>query len=490
MPFDPRLISTVPAAVAKAAMDSGVARRPILDMDEYRAELSARLDPVSASLHLLFERVQSNPKRIVFAEGEQPQIARAANAFHNAGLGRPILIGRHAPIREAFATAGIGLSDVIEMHDTSLAERRHEYAEFLFRRLQRKGYLLRDCQRLVNNDRNVFGACMVAMGHADGMVTGVTRNWYTAYEDVRKVLDARPRRRVIAVSIALIRGRAVLVAEDCFPSNHFLLAGLAERLGFTLRTVPLRQGAAWVEDEDVIAGWTPDVGLALLTWVSSVSSHRCDLGALVAHGRRMGSLIGVDITQAAGLLAFDVKAPAIDFAVSTSLKWTCGAPGAGMLYVAPALIPQCQPRLRGWFSQPDPFSWDITRFSYAPDIRRFDHGTPGVMACAATVPALDWHAGQDHEAMRAHNRNLCAQLQAGVLAAGLSLASPTDPEARGGSIMVRLDDAAAVAATLARLAAAHVQADGRGRVLRLSPGVLTGPEGIARALDVLRKKGR
>jgi malate dehydrogenase (oxaloacetate-decarboxylating)(NADP+) len=140
------------------------------------------------------------------AEGEQPPIARAANAFHNAGLGRPILIGRHAPIKEAFATAGIGLTDVIEMHDTSLAERRHEYAEFLYTRLQRKGYLLRDCQRLVNNDRNVFAACMVAMGHADGMVTGVTRNWTTAYEDVRKVLDARPRRRVIGVSIALCRG--------------------------------------------------------------------------------------------------------------------------------------------------------------------------------------------------------------------------------------------------------------------------------------------
>ena len=102
---------------------------------------------------------------------------------------------------------------MIEMHDTSLAERRHEYAEFLFKRLQRKGYLLRDCQRLVNNDRNVFAACMVAMGHADGMVTGVTRNWTTAYEDVRKVLDARPRRRVIGVSIALSRGRAVLVAD-------------------------------------------------------------------------------------------------------------------------------------------------------------------------------------------------------------------------------------------------------------------------------------
>jgi malate dehydrogenase (oxaloacetate-decarboxylating)(NADP+) len=212
-PFDPRLISHVPPAVAKAAMESGVARRPIVDMEGYVAQLSGRLDPVAGWLHSIFAQVRHAPKRIIFAEGEQPQIARAANAFHNSGLGRPVLIGRHAPIREAFATAGIGLTDVIEMHDTSLAERRHEYAEFLFRRLQRRGYLLRDCQRLVNNDRNVFAACMVAMGHADGMVTGVTRNWTTAYEDVRKVLDARPRRRVIGVSIALIRGRAVLVAD-------------------------------------------------------------------------------------------------------------------------------------------------------------------------------------------------------------------------------------------------------------------------------------
>jgi malate dehydrogenase (oxaloacetate-decarboxylating)(NADP+) len=212
-PFDPRLISHVPPAVAKAAMDTGVARRPIVDMEGYVAQLSGRLDPVAGWLHSIFAQVRHAPKRIIFTEGEQPQIARAANAFHNAGLGHPILIGRHAPIREAFAAAGIGLSDVIEMHDTSLAERRHEYAEFLFRRLQRKGYLLRDCQRIVNNDRNVFAACMVALGHADGMVTGVTRNWTTAYEDVRKVLDARPRRRVIAVSIALIRGRAVLVAD-------------------------------------------------------------------------------------------------------------------------------------------------------------------------------------------------------------------------------------------------------------------------------------
>jgi malate dehydrogenase (oxaloacetate-decarboxylating)(NADP+) len=243
-PFDPRLISCVPPAVAKAAMDTGVARRPIVDMEGYVAQLSGRLDPVAGWLHSIFTQVRNAPKRIIFAEGEQPQIARAANAFHNAGLGRPILIGRHAPIREAFAAAGIPKTDMIEMHDTNLAERRHEYAEFLYGRLQRKGYLLRDCQRLVNNDRNVFAACMVALGHADGMVTGVTRNWNTAYEDVRKVLDARPRRRVIGVSIALSRGRAVLVADSAvhdMPGAEQLAdiaeeaAAVARRLGMDPR---------------------------------------------------------------------------------------------------------------------------------------------------------------------------------------------------------------------------------------------------------------
>ncbi len=247
-PFDPRLICQVPPAVAKAAMETGVARRPIVDMEGYVAQLSARLDPVAGWLHSIFAQVRNSPKRIIFAEGEQPQIARAANAFHNAGLGHPILIGRVSPIREAFSTAGIGLTDAIEMHDTSLDERRHEYAEFLYSRLQRKGYLLRDCQRLVNNDRNVFAACMVAMGHADGMVTGVTRNWYTAYEDVRRVLDARTGRRVIGVSLALIRGRAVLVADVSvhdMPNGEELAditeeaAGVARRLGIDPRVALL-----------------------------------------------------------------------------------------------------------------------------------------------------------------------------------------------------------------------------------------------------------
>ena len=243
-PFDPRLITHVPPAVAKAAMETGVARRPIVDMDGYVARLSARLDPVAGWLGSIFSQVRNAPKRIIFAEGEQPQIARAANAFLNLGLGQPVLIGRLAPIKEAFATAGIEFTDAIETHDTSRDDRRHEYAEFLYSRLQRKGYLLRDCQRLVNNDRNVYGACMVAMGHADGMVTGVTRNWYTAYEDVRKVLDARAGRRVIGVSIALIRGRAVLVADVSVIDMPDGAAARRYRRGGRARRAPPGHGAA------------------------------------------------------------------------------------------------------------------------------------------------------------------------------------------------------------------------------------------------------
>jgi malate dehydrogenase (oxaloacetate-decarboxylating)(NADP+) len=212
-PFDPRLITHIPPAVAKAAMETGVARKPIVDMDGYVARLGARLDPVAGWLGNILSQVRNSPKRVIFAEGEQPQIARAANSFLNMGLGQPVLIGRENIIREAFEKAGIEFTDKIETHDTSRDDRRHEYAEYLYSRLQRKGYLLRDCQRLVNNDRNVYGACMVAMGHADGMVTGVTRNWHTAYDDVLKVLDARAGRHVIGVSVVLIRGRAVLVAD-------------------------------------------------------------------------------------------------------------------------------------------------------------------------------------------------------------------------------------------------------------------------------------
>lgn len=282
-----------------------------------------------------------------------------------------------------------------------------------------------------------------------------------------------------------LKGRRLLIGGDCFPSLHFLLTGLAERYGFTLDTVPIRQGDTWVRDEDLIDRWGPDVGLALLTYVTSTSSHRCDLDALVAHGRNQGSLIGVDITQAAGLLPFDVGAPAVDFTVSTTLKWLCGTPGAGILHVAEPLLKACKPELRGWFSQENIFSWDLDKFAYASDIRRFDHGTPSIVACAGSVPALEWHADQDMAEMLIHNRTLSERIIEGADELRLPLVSPRDEAERGGSVMLKLPESADPAGIVTALRADRVFADHRGHTLRVSPGVVSRSEGVERLLETL-----
>jgi kynureninase len=284
-----------------------------------------------------------------------------------------------------------------------------------------------------------------------------------------------------------LKGRRLLVAADCFPSLHFLLAGLAETHGFTLDTVPLRTGESWVRDEDFVARWTADVGVALITQVTSTASHRCDLPMLVAHGRRMGSLIGVDVTQGIGLLPYDAQAPEVDFTVSTSLKWLCGTAGAGILHVRAALLGECRPLLRGWFSQPNPFSWDLSAFSYASDARRFDHGTPSVVACAGTLPALEWRAKQDADALLAHNRALTNAIIAGADELGLNVVSPRDEKRRGGSVMLAAPASVDTAALIASLRATGIYADCRGATLRLSPGIVTTKAGVERLLGELNR---
>lgn len=303
----------------------------------------------------------------------------------------------------------------------------------------------------------------------------------TTFENVTGAFHAV----LTALPAGHLRGRTVLVGADCFPSNHFLLQGMAAAHGFTLRTVPLRQGSSHVEDEDFMDAWGPEVGLALLTWVSSTTSHRINLRHMVAHGRRMGSLIGVDITQAAGLLPFDVSSPEVDFAVSTSLKWMCGTPGAGMLYLSPRLIPHCQPELRGWFSQSNPFNWDITRFAFAPDIRRFDNGTPSVMAALASLPAMEWHSRQDRAALLAHNRVLTLRLIAAADQLNLTLVTPRDADKRGGSIMVALPVRHDPQAVVGALRGMGITTDARGQTLRLSPGVMTTEAGVERLVAAL-----
>jgi malate dehydrogenase (oxaloacetate-decarboxylating)(NADP+) len=250
VPFDPRLIHTIPMAVAKAAMETEVARRPIVDMRSYKAQLSARRDPVAGTLNRIFERVRKFPKRVVFAEGEEEQVIRAALSFVNQGLGKAILVGREDRIHETAVQAGIDLEgrEGIEIHNARLSSRNATYAQFLYERLQRKGYLFRDCQRMINQDRNHFGASMVALGDADAMVTGATRNYSTALADVRHVVDAKPGHRVIGVSLCLARGRTVLVADTAIhemPNAQELAeiaiesAGVARRLGYEPRVALL-----------------------------------------------------------------------------------------------------------------------------------------------------------------------------------------------------------------------------------------------------------
>ena len=248
VPFDPRLISHVPPAVAVAAMDSGVARRPIVDVPGYRNQLRARLDPTADSLQLILDQVKSAPKRVVFAEGEEEKMIRAAFAFRNEGYGTPVLIGRENRIRRTMEESGLAGVEDVEIHNARLSERNQPYAEFLYRRLQRRGFLFRDCQRMVNLERNVFAACMVANGDADALITGLTRSYAVALGEIRRVIDPKPGRRVFGLSIIVARGRTVFVADTTVhesPSSVELAdiaeqsAAVARRLGHEPRVALL-----------------------------------------------------------------------------------------------------------------------------------------------------------------------------------------------------------------------------------------------------------
>ena len=212
-PFDPRLLTHIPPAVAKAAMDSGVARKPIVDMDAYVARLKGRLDPVAGWLQSTFEKVRSDPKRVIFAEGEDPAVVRAAHTFFAEGFGQPLLVGTTGRVRETFATLGVTLRPEYELLDTRSSPHIDEFTDYLYARMQRRGYLRRDCWRLVTNERNIFAALMVVHGYADAMVSGATRNWSSVFKDVHRVMDGKPGHTVIGVSLALSRGRAVLIAD-------------------------------------------------------------------------------------------------------------------------------------------------------------------------------------------------------------------------------------------------------------------------------------
>ena len=247
--FDPRLISRVSPAVAKAAMDSGVARKPLADLQRYSRDLANRLDATMGALEAIAESVRQNPKRVVFAEGEEEKVIRAAIAFRNAGYGTPVLVGREDRIAAVANAIGIPLPDGIEIQNARLSDSTRRYAEFLYEKRQRDGFLQRDCQRLVNQDRNVFAACMVATGEADAVVTGTTRSYSAALEGISMAIDPVPGRVAFGVSIIISRqAGTVLVADTAIHErpDAATLAGIARGSAAAARRLGMEPRVAFL----------------------------------------------------------------------------------------------------------------------------------------------------------------------------------------------------------------------------------------------------
>ena len=224
--FDPRLISVIPAAVAKAAMDSGVAKKPIKDFEAYRDQLKQRLDPSVTIMQGINSHIKKNQKRIVFADGEDENTLKAAIAFKNSKLGTPILIGKKNKIKERIKEIGYNENFDIEIVNSEDKEKREKYVTFLFEKLQReKGLLERDCDRLVRNDRVIWASCMVACGDADGAVTGNTRRFGASFDKVTQVIDARPGEIMFGLNMVVARGKTIFVGDTSvneYPSSEEL----------------------------------------------------------------------------------------------------------------------------------------------------------------------------------------------------------------------------------------------------------------------------
>jgi malate dehydrogenase (oxaloacetate-decarboxylating)(NADP+) len=212
-PFDPRLIYTIPVAVAKAAMQTGVARKPITDFDAYKRTLSARLDPAANSMAQIFDVVRQNPQRVIFAEGEEEKVIRAAIHWRDNGYGHPILVGRPDRIRQTIHRLGIKHADDLEVVNAAVSPHVNTYLDYLYNKLQRKGFLPRDVERMVKNDRNIFASCMIACGHGDVVITGLTRNYYRALENICRVLDTKQGEFLFGMSMLVSKNRTLFISD-------------------------------------------------------------------------------------------------------------------------------------------------------------------------------------------------------------------------------------------------------------------------------------
>ncbi len=248
-PFDPRLIHTIPPAVAKAGMDTGAARRPIIDMDAYEVSLKSRMDPTANVMRGIHARARKAQARMIFAEGDDPRVLRAAVQYQRSGLGKALVVGREADVKQKLEAAGMG-DAVRELEVVNAANTRHldTYKDFLYRRLQRKGFDRHDIHRLAARDRHVFSSLMLAHGHGDGLITGATRKSAHVLKLINHVFDADAEHGAVGVTALLHKGRIVLISDTLVHEwpNEEDLANIAERSADVARHLGLEPRVAFV----------------------------------------------------------------------------------------------------------------------------------------------------------------------------------------------------------------------------------------------------
>jgi malate dehydrogenase (oxaloacetate-decarboxylating)(NADP+) len=248
-PFDPRLIHVVPPAVARAGMDTGVARRPILDMDGYGQALKARMDPTASILQGIAARARANQARMIFAEGDDPRVLRAAVAYQRGGFGRALVVGREADVEMHLGEAGLGdAAGELEVINAANTQHLDAYKSFLYRRLQRQGYDVQDIHRLAARDRHVFAALMLAHDHGDGVITGATRKSAHVLRLIDHVLDITGNAQAVGITALLHRGRIVLIGDTLvheWPDEEDL-ATIAEAGARVARALGLEPRVAFV----------------------------------------------------------------------------------------------------------------------------------------------------------------------------------------------------------------------------------------------------
>ena len=248
-PFDPRLIFRIPPAVARAGMDTGAARRPIIDMDAYEVGLKSRMDPTANILRSINARARANQARMIFAEGDDPRVLRAAALYQRSGLGKALVVGRIDDVKTKLEAAGMG-DAVRELEIVNAANTPHldTYKAFLYERLQRRGFDQKDIHRLAARDRHVFAALMLAHGHGDGLVTGATRKSAHALDRINHVFDADAAHGVVGVTAVLLKGRIVLITDTLvheWPDENDL-ADIAERGATVARNLGLEPRVAFL----------------------------------------------------------------------------------------------------------------------------------------------------------------------------------------------------------------------------------------------------